>query len=505
MSASKSFGFLLVTVAVLALGPVSEVVATPAKHVDGGGRETPWTNCTACHGADLMGGVVDVSCFDCHNPFASPDPPPRGHDLVPGHSSFDIDDRLTPFDSGCTTCHGDDLTGDLGPSCFTCHDQLWSSGGGENSPPDVDKGGPYSGEPGVAVQFDASGTTDADGDELFYLWVFADGSTPQLPSKLPTISHVFKNAGTYSAILSVTDGVNNPVVVNFTVAIGTGGGNSPPTADAGGPYSGNTGQAIQFDASGSSDPDGDSLTYSWNFGDGSNPTSPSSSATATHTYTSGGTFTATVTVDDGVNSTRNDSATVEITVVVNEPPNAVAGGPYSGKAGQAVQFDGSGSSDPDGDSLSFIWSFGDGGLPTFPNATGKATHTYQNPGTYTAVLTVTDGTNVPVFVNTTVEISAAGGTPPGMEAGDWLIEVPLAMGQLVVSFREFAGILLVETTPTGGTTSFGVGMEFDGLIFWMDLTGALFFGDIDHEAGTMWGVVFGYPGGSSPYFGERQQ
>lgn len=30
------------------------------------GLEQPLTNCTACHGDDLKGGAVGVSCFECH-------------------------------------------------------------------------------------------------------------------------------------------------------------------------------------------------------------------------------------------------------------------------------------------------------------------------------------------------------------------------------------------------------------------------------------------------------
>ena len=30
------------------------------------GLNDPLTNCTSCHGADLKGGSVGVSCFECH-------------------------------------------------------------------------------------------------------------------------------------------------------------------------------------------------------------------------------------------------------------------------------------------------------------------------------------------------------------------------------------------------------------------------------------------------------
>ena len=55
--------------------------------------------------------------------------------------------------------------------------------------------------------------------------------------------------------------------------------------------------------------------------------------------------------------------------------------------GVPVPFDGTGSTDPDGDPLTYSWTFGDGGT-----ATGAApTHTYTSVGTDTVTLTVNDG------------------------------------------------------------------------------------------------------------------
>src|SRR5216110_2898225 len=70
--------------------------------------------------------------------------------------------------------------------------------------------------------------------------------------------------------------------------------NHPPTASAGGPYSGSEAAAVSFDGSGSSDPDGDALTYAWSFGDGSTGTG----VRPAHTYANNGTYTVTLTVTD---------------------------------------------------------------------------------------------------------------------------------------------------------------------------------------------------------------
>lgn len=70
----------------------------------------------------------------------------------------------------------------------------------------------------------------------------------------------------------------------------------------------------------------------------------------------------------------------------SQPPVADAGEPCSGIQGCPVEFDGSGSSDPDGTIVDYQWDFGDGGT-----ASGEtAAHTYAAPGVYTVTLTVTD-------------------------------------------------------------------------------------------------------------------
>ncbi|MEO6435257.1 MAG: PQQ-dependent sugar dehydrogenase [Tepidisphaeraceae bacterium] len=72
----------------------------------------------------------------------------------------------------------------------------------------------------------------------------------------------------------------------------------------------------------------------------------------------------------------------------NRAPTAiVTANKTSGLAPLVVTFDGGGSSDPDGDLLTYSWSFGDGEA-----ASGKTvTHTYDGNGTFTARLTVSDG------------------------------------------------------------------------------------------------------------------
>jgi hypothetical protein len=99
--------------------------------------------------------------------------------------------------------------------------------------------------------------------------------------------------------------------------------NRAPVAHAGGPYTAVRGQVIDFDDSGSFDPDGDPLTYAWDFGDGTSGPGP----IPAHAYTSLGTFTATLVVSDGELSSAPAYATVTIT---NIAPNVALTSPPAG-------------------------------------------------------------------------------------------------------------------------------------------------------------------------------
>jgi hypothetical protein len=70
----------------------------------------------------------------------------------------------------------------------------------------------------------------------------------------------------------------------------------------------------------------------------------------------------------------------------NQPPTADPNGPYLGPVA-GITFDGAGSSDPDGDPLSYDWDFGDGNTAS---NTPTPTHSYAEAGIYGVCLTVTD-------------------------------------------------------------------------------------------------------------------
>jgi glucose/arabinose dehydrogenase/PKD repeat protein len=94
----------------------------------------------------------------------------------------------------------------------------------------------------------------------------------------------------------------------------------------------------------------------------------------------------------------------------NQPPVAVASAsPTSGAAPLAVTFSSAGSLDPEGQPITYAWDFGDGTSST----AAHPSHTYMQPGRFSARLTVSDG--VSQTVGSTITISA--GNVPAVTIG----------------------------------------------------------------------------------------
>ncbi len=104
----------------------------------------------------------------------------------------------------------------------------------------------------------------------------------------------------------------------------------------------------------------------------------------------------------------------------NQPPVAsFTATPAQGTAPLAVAFDASASSDSDGTIVNYVWDFGDGS-----SGVGVATnHTYQNPGTFTARLTVTDDRGASNATTRTIAVSA-----PSQQTGSISGTVTLGLG-----------------------------------------------------------------------------
>ena len=188
---------------------------------------------------------------------------------------------------------------------------------------------------------------------------------------------------------------------------------------------------MTFDGTGSSHSDGEDLFYAWNFGDGSF----GQGAIVEHVYAEPGEYDVELCVypltsDDG--RTWGDGeeeccfATAVISAAPNVAPDCDAGEDFFGFVGDEVPFDGSGSTDSDGEIVSWDWDFGDGTtgsgemtshiyMPAPAQAGGGYGYGYE----YTVTLTVTDDDGAASSCTTMVylEDDYYGGEPPVCNAG----------------------------------------------------------------------------------------
>lgn len=141
----------------------------------------------------------------------------------------------------------------------------------------------------LLVSFDASGSIDPEGGGLIYEWDFGDGTTDSGIA----VEHNFVVAGNYDVILRVVDTGNRFHSVVYSVAVATLTGNLLPTATFSTIING---QDVDFDSTGSTDPDGTIVSWLWDFGD----TNSSSAENPSHTYAADGDYTVTLTVTDNM-------------------------------------------------------------------------------------------------------------------------------------------------------------------------------------------------------------
>ncbi len=136
---------------------------------------------------------------------------------------------------------------------------------------------------------------------------------------------------------------------------------------------------------------------------------------------------------DGGNEHSYDSSSVtfSITAPVNEPPIADAGGPYNVREGGSVVLNGTGSSDPDGDTLSYSWTILRAPGGSTMTGTGGPRPTFHAPqvnfdSTATVELTVSDGmggTDSATAVINIEDVTEPHEEPPTISPPDELPEV----------------------------------------------------------------------------------
>jgi RHS repeat-associated protein len=193
-----------------------------------------------------------------------------------------------------------------------------------------------------------------------------------------------------------------PLLFLLGSCTGHSGGQSPtqaptnraPLADAGPDQNASVGTVVRFDGSASTDPDNDTLTFAWSV-----TTRPAgsvamlvnaNSATPSLEIDAAGNYVVQLVVSDGrLNSLPE---TVRI-MMINTPPVAQAGADQTAVLGSVIALDASGSTDVDGDLLSYRWTLSApaGSGATLSDAAAiQPTFDVDLSGTYQATLVVSD-------------------------------------------------------------------------------------------------------------------
>lgn len=286
---------------------------------------------------------------------------------------------------------------------------------------------PVVGDAPLEVTFDVTVSDPDQGDTLTYALDFGDETTAATGSTSGDVVHTFTSAGTYTAVLTVTDAAGDSDTDAVTVQVnGEGGGagsGSEIVAELDSDVTGgNTPLTVMFNASesGYSDPDDGDLVdprYIFVYGNGER-SEPQTSPTKSYTYEAAGTFNARVIVSDSFNN-ADESDPVVITataqVIVTSGNGTTAQLVLDNAVGPApltVELDGSRSFAADGQEIvEYEFDFGDeSGVVTGTDAV--VTHTYVTPGEYTPTLTVRDDSGEESVAGAKVTIQQPGPAAP---------------------------------------------------------------------------------------------
>ncbi|WP_209348395.1 autotransporter domain-containing protein [Pontixanthobacter sp. CEM42] len=277
---------------------------------------------------------------------------------------------------------------------------------------------------GSTVMLSGIDSIDGDGDNLTYQWTQTAG--PSVTLSDPTSSNPTFTAPSSAAAnqlltfsLVVNDGFvsSAPDTVDITIP-----SNASPTADAGNDVTFPGGSLVTLEGT-ATDPENDPLTYQWTQVSGptvtlNNDTTLNPSFTAPPKAAADQILTFSLVANDGTTSSAPD--TVDVTIPANLPEDADAGADQTVNAGSLVALDASGSTDGDGDPLTYAWSQTGGPTVTLSDP-NSATPTFTAPSatttsqTLTFSVTVSDGIGRPDVDD--VVITVEPNSPPIADAG----------------------------------------------------------------------------------------
>lgn len=259
------------------------------------------------------------------------------------------------------------------------------------------------------LAFDASQSSDADGGELAYRWLFHDGTM----KTGPRVTHDYARPGTYPVRLEVRDGsghIGNGARQEFKARV-----KPRPIARIDGPDEIAQDTTVAFDGRRSASPANLTLAaYSWRV-DGK---PAGSDPLLLRYFAHPGPHAVDLTVVEDTDHPCK-SATISATVDVDAKPVARAGDDRTIEAGELFVLDGGGSTDADGNVVSYRWKLPDGRTDTRP----RFRYALFTPGTHRFGLTVTDDSGFKTNVASdriVVTVAPKKNVPPRADAGTTL-------------------------------------------------------------------------------------
>ncbi|MCC7477492.1 PKD domain-containing protein [bacterium] len=208
--------------------------------------------------------------------------------------------------------------------------------------------------------------------------------------------------------------------------------NAAPSADLQADIAGGDAPlAVQFDASGSADPEGGIERYLWDFeGDGGFELT-TFEPVFSHVYQLPGIFNATVAVEDSEGERASASVEINVTLPGNNPPEAVISDSISlgGFAPYTLNTDADNSNaggDPGDSIVLYEWDFNGDGSWDSSSQQPQVQHLYPYIGDFTLGLRVTDSAGNQALDSSKVRVSVA---PQTVATSGQLNSVELAMVQ----------------------------------------------------------------------------
>ncbi|MEA3324419.1 MAG: PKD domain-containing protein [Euryarchaeota archaeon] len=240
-----------------------------------------------------------------------------------------------------------------------------------NCAPIADAGPDMTVPEGTMIHFNASNSSDPDGNTLYYEWKEDGGGILNLAQSFDMVLPV----GTHSITLTLTDGYGATATDRVVLEVTTVD-QKPPIADAGSDQAVLVGTPVMLDASGSTDPDGEIVKYEWLEGS----YVLNESMVFEHIFPKGVChITLVVTDNDGASGTDDVVITARSSM---DMPEADAGADREALEGTEILLDASRSS---GENLTYQWI-----LNGTTISEAQTFYHVFDPGTYPVTLSVTD-------------------------------------------------------------------------------------------------------------------